>query len=271
LDGKFITISVVIPCFNSEQTILRALNSVINQTYLEFEIIIVDDGSIDNTKELIEDFFKDKQNKYKYIYQDNSGPSTARNNGVQNAIGEYIAFLDSDDEWHPQKLELQMKIIKDNDLLFLGSTYTYNDLKDENIEKVNLIEYSFKKLIWSNKFSTPGVMIKKSFFEELDGFDIFMKYAEDYDLWLRASLREDLYLISTPKLFRLYKAAYGNAGLSSHMYPMYKGELYLLKKLKQMKSLNSIEYIFIKTISTFKFFKRLVLNNLKAKQKNWKM
>lgn len=266
MDGKLTTISVIIPCFNSEQTILRALNSVINQTYQKFEIIIVDDGSIDNTKDLIESFLKDKKVRYKYIYQKNSGPSTARNNGVQNAIGEYMAFLDSDDEWHLKKLELQMKIIKEKNLLFLGSTYTYDDLKDEKIEKVELKKFNFKKLIWSNKFSTPGVIIKKSFFEELGGFDISMKYAEDYDLWLRASLKEGLYLVVTPKLFRLYKAAYGNAGLSSHMYPMYKGELYLLKKLKQEKSLNMVEYFVISSYVLFKFIRRYIIKKYKINQ-----
>lgn len=260
-------ISVVIPTYNSQNTIIRTLSSVLNQTYKDYEIIIIDDGSTDKTKELIESFLQDKKVIYKYIYQKNAGPSVARNNGVQNAIGEYIAFLDSDDEWHPKKLEMQIQIIKEKNLLFLGSTYTFDDLIDENMEKIELKKFSFKKLIWSNKFSTPGVIIKRSFFEELGGFDISMKYAEDYDLWLRASLKEDLVLVFEPKLFRLYKAAYGKTGLSSHMSSMFNGELYLLKKLKQKKYLSTLEYVFLNIFVTIKFIRRLVKIFLKLQDK----
>ena len=86
-------VSIIIPCYNSSKTIIRALKSVINQTYKNFEIILIDDGSIDNTKELIESFFINKEVEYKYIYQKNSGPSTARKNGVINSNCEYMAFL----------------------------------------------------------------------------------------------------------------------------------------------------------------------------------
>ncbi|MDY3204521.1 MAG: glycosyltransferase family A protein [Arcobacter sp.] len=253
-------ISVIIPCYNSSKTILRALESVINQTYQDLEIIVVDDGSIDNIKKLIESFFIDKEVQYKYIYQKNSGPSTARNNGVINSNGEYIAFLDSDDEWHLQKLEIQMKVIIEKNLNFLGSTYTYDNLENENVDVIEARQYSFKKLLFSNKFSTPGVIMKKSFFHELGGFDVSMKYAEDYDLWIRASFKEDLNLIINPKLFRLYKSAYGDSGLSSHMFSMYKSELYLFEKIKAKKNINILEYFFFNMLVTIKFVRRLFIN-----------
>ncbi len=253
-------ISVIIPCYNSAKTIILVLNSVINQTYKNYEILIVDDGSNDNTKDLVHDFFKDKHINYKYIYQQNSGPSSARNNGVQNSSGEYIAFLDSDDEWHFKKLEIQMKIISEKNLNFLGSTYTYDNLENENIDKIELRQYSFKKLLFSNKFSTPGVIMKKTFFQELGGFDVSMKYAEDYDLWIRASIKEDLNLIINPKLFKLYKNAYGDSGLSSHMFSMYKSELYLFEKIKAKKNINILEYVFFNIFVTIKFIRRLFIN-----------
>lgn len=262
MDGKLTMVSVVIPCFNSKYTVIRALNSVINQTYKNYEIIIVDDGSSDNSKEIVERFLISQKIRYKYFYQKNAGPSSARNNGVKNAIGEYIAFLDSDDSWHPKKLEIQMKIIEEGNLNFLGSTYSYSDLTNQNIDNIEIKKINFKKLFLSNKFSTPGVIIKKSFFEELGGFDISMKYAEDYDLWLNASLSEELNLVFKPKLFCLYKAAYGNSGLSSHMYHMYKGELYLLKKFKQKKYINVFEFILLYMLMTMKFVKRLAYNSI---------
>ena len=153
-----------------------------------------------------------------------------------------------------------MKIISEKNLNFLGSTYTYDNLENENIDKIELRQYSFKKLLFSNKFSTPGVIMKKTFFQELGGFDVSMKYAEDYDLWIRASIKEDLNLIIKPKLFRLYKSAYGDSGLSSHMFSMYKSELYLFKKIKAKKNINILEYVFFNIFVTIKFIRRLFIN-----------
>lgn len=258
-------ISVVIPCYNSQDTIERALTSVYNQTYKDFEIILVDDGSIDRTRFVIEEFFINKSSiNYKYIYQNNSGPSKARNSGVEASSGKYIAFLDSDDEWHERKLELQVNIIEENNLNFLGSTYTYEKFINFGKKDFELQTYEFKKLILSNKFSTPGVIIKKDLFKMLNGFDTSMKYAEDYDLWLRASLLKPLYLIAEPKLFRLYKSAYGEDGLSSHMYPMYKGEVKILDKLFENKNIGFSRYWFLKLYVFMKFVKRIL------KKKLWK-
>ena len=157
-------VSIVIPCFNSEKTIIRALLSVVKQTYKHYEIIIVDDGSTDNTKELVQEFFKDKKTKYQYIYQKNSGPSCARNNGVQNAKGEYIAFLDSDDEWCKDKLKIQIDIMKERNLNFLGSRYQYSSFPNKISTDIHLNKYSFNSLLLKTRFSTPGIIIKKDFF-----------------------------------------------------------------------------------------------------------
>jgi len=252
-------ISVVIPCYNSEDTIKRALTSVYDQTYKNFEIILVDDGSIDRTRLVIEEFFLNKSSiNHKYIYQENSGPSKARNTGVEASSGKYIAFLDSDDEWHERKLELQVNIIEEKNLDFIGSTYTYENFSNFEEKYCNILKYDFKKLILSNKFSTPGVIIEKELFKTLNGFDTSMKYAEDYDLWLRASLLKPLYLIAEPKLFRLYKSAYGEGGLSSHMYPMYKGEVKILDKLFKNKNIGLSRYCFLRLYVFMKFVKRIL-------------
>lgn len=122
-----------------------------------------------------------------------------------------------------------------------------------------LKKFTFNELLIKTQFSTPGVIIKKDFFLFLNGFDSKMKYAEDNDLWLRASvLNKSLYLVSTPKLVRLYKNAYGEGGLSGNMFSMFKGELYLLKKLRQEKSLNSIKYTLMCFFITLKFIRRLI-------------
>ena len=112
---EYINVSVIIPTFNSQKTIERAVNSVVNQTFKSFEIIIVDDCSTDiKCKEVL----RILANKYNYIkvmfLEKNSGPSTARNTAWNIAKGKYIAFLDSDDVWHPQKLEIQYKFLEKN-------------------------------------------------------------------------------------------------------------------------------------------------------------
>lgn len=113
-------ISVVIPAYNSAQCIGRAIDSVLAQTFVDYEIIVVDDGSTDNTAEIASQY----GNKINYIYQDNGGASAARNTGIKAAQYEWIAFLDSDDEWLPEKLELQMGLLERNqDLVWVGANY----------------------------------------------------------------------------------------------------------------------------------------------------
>ena len=116
-------VSVIIPTHNRAHLIGRSIQSVLNQTYQDFEIIVVDDGSTDNTKDIIEKFQK-KDNRIKYIrHEKNKGGSAARNTGIKAARGEYIAFQDSDDEWFPEKLKKQMEFFK-NMPVEVGIVYT---------------------------------------------------------------------------------------------------------------------------------------------------
>ena len=105
-------VSVIIPTYNRSSVLSRAIDSVLRQSFKDFELIVVDDGSTDNTKELIEKY----SDQITYIYQDNKGVSAARNKGLEHAKGEWIAFLDSDDEWKKKKLEKQIAFIEINPL-----------------------------------------------------------------------------------------------------------------------------------------------------------
>ena len=117
------TVSVIIPTYNRAHLISRAIKSVLNQTYQDFEVIVVDDGSTDNTEEVIKEFQK-KDERIKYVrHEKNKGGSAARNTGIKAAKGKYIAFLDSDDEWLPEKLEKQMKVFE-NAPAKVGVVYT---------------------------------------------------------------------------------------------------------------------------------------------------
>ena len=111
--------SVIIPTYNREKEVCRAIRSVLSQQYHNYEIIVVDDGSIDNTKERVLSF---NDNRIRYVYQDNQGATAARNNGVVNAKGEYVSFLDSDDVWLPEMLEKQLEMyMSDPDIKWVYS------------------------------------------------------------------------------------------------------------------------------------------------------
>jgi len=117
------TVSVIISTYNRAYLIDRFIQSVLNQTYQDFELIVVDDGSTDNTEDIIRQF-QEKDKRIKYIKHDkNKGGSAERNTGIKNSVGKYIAFQDSDDEWFPEKLEKQMEVFK-NTSSKVGVVYT---------------------------------------------------------------------------------------------------------------------------------------------------
>jgi glycosyltransferase involved in cell wall biosynthesis len=105
-------VSIIIPTFNRAGIISKAIKSVLNQTYKNWELIIIDDGSVDNTKEVVKSYSSKYKNKIKYYYKKNGGVCSARNFGIQKANGEYISLLDSDDEYKPRRIEIQLKITR---------------------------------------------------------------------------------------------------------------------------------------------------------------
>lgn len=181
--------SVVIPYYKKRQYIERCLDSVLNQTFKDYEIVLVDDGSNDGLKELIRTKYVDQ---VKIISQKNSGVSVARNTGIANSSRQYIAFLDADDCWSPFYLEKNAKIIeKENSIQMIGSHYS-NSL--ENVEENNLklqyfqVDNYFKIGIRNTLFSSSTTILNSNFFRDNKGFDPSLKYGEDLDVWFRAVL-----------------------------------------------------------------------------------
>jgi glycosyltransferase involved in cell wall biosynthesis len=180
-------ISVIIPTFNRSKTIFRAIDSILKQTYKPYEIIVVDDGSTDGTKDLV-------INKYpsiKYFYQSNNGVSKARNKGVHESKGEWIAFLDSDDEWLPEKLQEQKKNLEQNPTTFISHT---NEIWIRNGVRVNQMKkhqkfggYIFDKCLEFCRMSPSSIMIHRKVFEDVGNFDEDLLVCEDYDLWIRVT------------------------------------------------------------------------------------
>lgn len=187
-----LSVSVVIPAYNATSFIAKGINSALSQTYPIKEIIIVDDGSSDNLESVIGNY---DNRLLTLVRQDNSGAAAARNKGVEIASGEYIAFLDADDYWHERKLELQMDFLSKNLDVDLCYSCCYSmDLKEcddfvfpEPDEGEPHIIEDFEEVFVNPYFGTPGVVLKRSAFMELGGYDPSLKNAEDVDLWLRIS------------------------------------------------------------------------------------
>jgi len=199
LQNKSPLVSVIIPTYNRANYLQEALESVFRQNYHNFEIIVVDDGSTDDTRKIIDKY----QDKIKYFWQDNSGPSVARNLGIKNSQGELIAFLDSDDLMLPDRLSLQVsKFLKNPRLGLVGGSYLLIDSKSNPIGECKLSwidRHRLKNGIhYRNFFSTTVVMIRKACVEKVGGFSSDFSFGEDWDLWLRIIQDYQFEYIITP-------------------------------------------------------------------------
>lgn len=183
-------VSVVIPAYNSAETLIRALDSVASQSRPAYEVIVVDDASTDSTAAVASGYQKLPVKLIRLAK--NSGAAEARNRGVKAATGEFIAFLDADDEWLPSKLERQVALINsDSSIAFVSceSKLISNlgvDLGDiYRGHEVVSGALAWKALLKDNFVTTPSVVVPKLLFEELGGFDPKLKIAEDQDMWIR--------------------------------------------------------------------------------------
>jgi len=190
-------ISIIIPTFNRRDYIPIALDSVLKQTYKDYEIIIIDDGSNDDTKEVLKSY----QGNIRYFYQDNSGIPTTRNKGIREARGEYIAFLDSDDYWLPEKLERQIECFSKNPHYGMVATRCSSIRPDGRLREKNRPGKSGWVLIdlfKANFIRTSSAMIKKECFDKVEMFDESLPECEEYDLWLRIARKYPVGFINDP-------------------------------------------------------------------------
>lgn len=192
------TVSVIIPTYNRVDCISKTIDSVLAQTYKNYEIIVADDGSTDNTKQVLEPYFGDK--RIRYIYQENSGCAAARNAGIRASCGEWIAFLDSDDRWMPEYLEWQLKCIEYLNVN-VSITNILRDVKDSvnvsaesndtfNVENdCELVEDPLDITLVHNPMpvTLQGMIIQKELIKKLGGFDETVFWASDRRFILRVA------------------------------------------------------------------------------------
>lgn len=221
-------ISVVIPYYNRHNTLTRALDSVRKQSYGHLEIIAVDDGSSDGSFELVEKYRYDYPDlKVTNIRQANAGPSAARNAGVRAAQGKYIAFLDSDDSWLPEKLEFQMERMKEEpDLILVGTNYMV--LLENGEQRIafpgqtQFIRGSYKRMLFKVFVCIPSVIVDREVFTKYGiWFREGKNHAEDSLFFLQVARNFEIGRLHEP-LTCIHKQMYGEDGLTADM----KGMLY---------------------------------------------
>lgn len=207
--------SIIIPLYNKAPYIQRAIESVVNQSFMEYEIIVVNDGSIDGGDELVKNQYADKVT---LINQKNQGVSVARNRGIEESKHQFIAFLDADDCWHEDYLFWMAKVVgKYPDAGIFGSTYT-NQLPIEIKEDPEIIEIKdyFKQADYNTLYTSSSTVIRKDFFENNEGFKKHLTKGEDLDVWFRAvAWFEKCYYVKAPLLYYDLSAASGTRQLPS--------------------------------------------------------
>jgi glycosyltransferase involved in cell wall biosynthesis len=189
-------VSVVIPTYNRAHLIAQALESVYAQTFKDYEVILIDDGSTDGTEELIR---KNYHGRLRYVKQENKGISGARNHGIALASGKYIAFLDSDDRWLPEKLERQAAYMETHPETGLLCTklarYEIGGDGKKEICPSGFPKHFSELLEGPNFIPTTTTMVRKTCFEKAGVFDPELPVAEDWDLWIRIAKNFGMYCL----------------------------------------------------------------------------
>jgi glycosyltransferase involved in cell wall biosynthesis len=229
-------VSVIIPYFNSSNTLARALESVRKQTYQDFEIILINDGSTDQSGSWVNEYINHyPDTNFKHIFQNNSGPSLARNSGIMQSEGKYIAFLDSDDAWEPQKLFAQIEYMEKNpDVALTGTNYyIVKEFKRIRYKLIPpIIEARFYYMLFKVVFLTSTVMVcREIFFRDNIWFKVGKNQAEDLLFFLQIVRRYRAVRFSIP-LADYFKLEYGDpGGLTSDLTKLFVNELDNLKIL----------------------------------------
>ena len=236
-------ISVIIPAHNGEKFLPHSIGSVLAQTYRDFELIVVDDGSTDDTEKVVEKFQK-KDPRVSYYYEKNSGgPAKPKNLAMQYVKGDYIAYLDQDDEWMPRKLEKQIALFEQNKdkniglvscgaLLVDGARRPFGVYMPPKNRKV------FPEILLRNPiYSNSSVMVRREVVENIGGRDETMNYSEDWDMWIRIA-----------------KAGYGFAFVREPLFKYYFHNTNTTVLLGGVKKVKDTEYVFGKHYDLYKKF-----------------
>ncbi len=240
-------VSVIIPTYNRATALRRAVESVLRQRDFVGEILIIDDGSDDNTKEVVEVLKANalpQDHDIRYYFSDNEGPSAARNKGMELSSHSFITFLDSDDHWAGDKLFKQMEMLRRNPEFSISHTQEKWLRRGQHLNQKKIHSprhgYIFDHCLLLCAVGMSTVVMKKAIYEELGGFDANLPCCEDYDFWLRVSSRHHFLLVPEP----LTVKEGGRPDQLSYIYRvgMDKYRIYALEKLLTQYNLRNDQY-----------------------------
>ena len=241
-------ISVIIPVYNGEKTIRETIDSVLNQTYSNLEIIVINDGSLDLTLNVV---YSIRDCRLKVFSYQNSGVSISRNRGIERASGQFISFLDADDIWTPEKLEEQLKALQTNPQASVA--YSWVDYIDENGDffrhgnHITMNGNAYEKMLIQNILENgSNPLIRRQALINIGNFDQSLKFAEDWDMWLRLASRYNF--VTVPYAHVLYRTS--SYSVSTNVLEMEKF------------SLEFIEKAFNQAPASLQYLKRKSLTNL---------
>ena len=245
-------ISIITPCYNAVPFIAQTIESVLTQTYPYWEMLIVDDCSTDRSAEIIQTYVKrDLRIKYFRTDHPSGSPSLPRNIAMEQAQGEYIAFLDSDDAWLPSKLEEQVIFIRSGPYDFIYSDYekmAWDGKRNQRLIRARRIS-SFWDTLESNEIPCLTVLLRKDLIREVR-FKSIPK--EDYAFWLEI-LRKGYKAYNTGKVHALYREAKNSR--SGNKFEMFKSQWYVLRKVEGVKRIPAIYFMLI---SAYKGFRKYI-------------
>lgn len=236
------SVSVVIPTYNRAAFLPAAVASIRAQTYACDEIVIVDDGSGDDTRQVVSQLGAGLH----YVHQANAGPAAARNRGIQEACGELVAFLDTDDRWLPQKIERQVELFRrEHTLALVGA-----DMAIENVAAAQRVDSNFarrglktffddldgrpvpqapQRLLKLNFINTSTVLARRAVLLEARGFDIRLRYGEDLELWLRIAARHPVACVPSVQEIRVEHAS----NVTKSVEPMLQGYVRMAEVIRE--------------------------------------
>lgn len=252
-------VSVVIPCFQCSATIGRAIASIDGQTQKPAEVLLVDDASGDETSSVLRQLASGYEGWVKVLaLAHNQGPSAARNAGWEAATQPYLAFLDADDSWHPEKIRIQYGFMRDHpDIDVSGHRCPWvraGETLPQVPDDVTIRTIRVLDLVFGTRLSTPTIMLKRSVPFR---FEVNKRYAEDVHLWRQvACMSRRVVRIESPLAY-MHKAPYGASGLSAELWPMEKGDLSSLLSLYKAEHISWMLLVFGSVVSFAKYLKRI--------------
>ncbi len=247
-------VSIITSTYNRANYLRGAMDSILAQTYADWELILVNDGSTDNTDEIALSY-AERDKRIQYIRQANTGNNVARNNALAKATGEYVTFLDDDDLWLPNKLEVQVAFMDSHP--DVGMSYTQiqiNQVKNGMLEKIILYPEktaaTFSELL-NDCFILPStVIVRKSCFDEIGGFDLCYKISADQDVWLRLFQR---WKVAPMDGFLVKTIMDGRKHLAGDPIEVRKGMIEILKNLKLVPEYESHKRLVERHIARIKY------------------